>query len=692
MTVSGWGFSLMDTLVDIQIKSESEKTCIINRAERADVEQAYDLDKGVKKGFHLEYKLDKNDANIIIEFKDGLCKHTHIINLKEIEREKKRNLRKKYVRFIRSIRVRNVINGMRMMKKHGFSFFYSTLKSKITFEQSAISYHNWYLHHRASADELDQQKNKGFNYEPLVSIVVPTFNTPKSFLIEMIESVRQQTYSHWELCIADGDSKSVEVKDLLQHYAKLDSRIKVKFLNENKGISGNSNEALSLATGKYIGLFDHDDLLTPDALYEVVKSINENNRPDFIYSDEDKIDEKGHEYFDPHFKPDWSPDTLRSYNYICHFTVFSKKLLDKVGVFNSDFDGSQDYDLILRLTEQAEGIIHIPKILYHWRSHLNSTASNVSAKTYTMDAAKKALYAHLERVGLAGTVQDNTLVTSYRTQYELTGTPKVSILIPNKDQYETLKICIDSILRETTYKNYEIIIIENNSTTPEIFDYYKSLEGNEQIKIVTWKDGFNYSAINNFGAKYASGEHFVLLNNDIEIITPRWIEEMLMYVQRSDVGIAGAKLYYPDNSIQHAGVIIGLGGVAGHSHKYFPREVDGFKGRLKIVQNLSAVTAACLMVRKEVFEQVEGLDERFKVAFNDVDFCLKVRAMGYQVIFTPFAEMYHHESISRGAEDTPEKIERFKGEIALFHKKWGGYVDPFYSPNLTLDREDFSYK
>ncbi|MGL4774337.1 MAG: glycosyltransferase family 2 protein, partial [Clostridium sp.] len=558
--------------------------------------------------------------------------------------------------------------------------------------RDTVNYDEWFKKNKVTEETLQLQREHVFEYTPKISIVVPTYNTKKEFLIEMIESVRNQSYSNWELCIADGASTLQETLETLKEYES-DERIKIKYLDKNLMISGNTNHALELVTGEYIGLFDHDDLLTEDALYEVVKVLNENRDADFIYSDEDKVDETGSEYFDPHFKPDWSPDTLTSYNYITHFTVFAKKLLNECGNFNSEFDGSQDYDMFLRLTEKANNIVHIPKILYHWRVHKNSTAGGIGQKKYAIDAAKKALKNHLNRMGYEGKIKDGLFAGSYKTEYSIIGNPKVSIVIPNKDQVDTLKKCINSILKRSTYKNYEIIIAENNSEEEKTFKYYKELESKNNIKVVVWDSGFNYSAINNFAVKQSSGEYIILLNNDIEIISNKWIEEMLMHAQRKDVGIVGAKLYYEDDTIQHAGVILGIGGVAGHSHKYFHRAEDGHVGRLKVIQNLSAVTAACLMVRRDVYDEVEGLDEEFKVAFNDVDFCMKVRTRNYNVIFTPYAEMYHYESKSRGSEDTPEKIKRFNGEIARFEEKWGLWIrDPYYNENLTLEREDFSLK
>lgn len=552
-------------------------------------------------------------------------------------------------------------------------------------------YYAWRKKHIPSNGQLAEQAKSEFPYMPKISVVVPTYNTPKHFLTEMIESVVSQSYQNWELCIADGASTNENTLKILKEYQEKDQRIKVEFLEENLMISGNTNIALSLATGDYIGLFDHDDLLTKDALYEIAKAINKNNNPDLLYTDEDKVDENNAIFFGHHFKPDWSPDTLRGGNYICHFFVFKAEMLDKVGGFRSEFDGSQDHDLIFRMTEVANHIVHIPKVLYHWRVHQNSVAAIPETKLYAYEAGLNAVRSHLERVGMEADVEHGAKLGLFRIRYKIKNNPKVSIVIPNKDGKECLQLCIDSIFEKSTYSNYEIIVVENNSTTAEVFDYYTEIE-KMGVKVVSWEGGyFNYSAINNYGAKFATGEQLILLNNDVEIITPNWIEEMLMYSQREDVGIVGAMLYYPDDTIQHAGVILGLGGVAGHSHKNYARGDHGYVMWLDNVRNVSAVTAACLMVKKEVFDEVEGLDELFEVAFNDVDFCLKVRKLNKLIVWTPFAELYHHESKSRGTEDTAEKIARFNREVNRMQSKWKNSLkDPYYNQNLTLSREDFT--
>ena len=525
------------------------------------------------------------------------------------------------------------------------------------------------------------------------SVVVPLYNTPIKFLKEMIKSVQNQTYSNWQLCLADGsDSEHNYVGEYVT--ALNDNRICYKKLDENKGIADNTNECIALADGDFIALFDHDDLLHPSALFEMAKAID--NGADFVYTDEVTFVSRTSNITIYNFKPDYSPDTLRSYNYICHFTAFSRELLDMTGGFNREYDGSQDYDLILRLTEKAKNIVHIPKVLYFWRSHKASVASDVSAKPYVVESAKKALKAHIERIGLSGRVEDAVVPTTYKIQYDIIGEPMVSIVIPNKDHTDDLEKCLASVYQKSTYKNFEVIVVENNSTEEKTFEYYEEakLKYND-LKVIVWDSGFNYSAINNFAVKQANGEYILLLNNDIEVITPDWLEQMLMFAGRKDVGAVGSKLYYADDTIQHAGVIVGLGGVAGHSHKGYARENPGYMARASIAQNLSACTAACLMIRKDVYDEVGGLEEGYAVAFNDIDFCMKIRAAGYLIVFTPFAEFYHYESKSRGDEDTPEKRARFNSEVFRFQERWGKELkagDPYYNPNLTLDSEDFALR
>lgn len=549
---------------------------------------------------------------------------------------------------------------------------------------------------RLSKREIRRQKNHVFPKNIKYSIIVPLYNTPHNFLEEMIESVLKQTYSNFELCLADASDDGYEFITEYVNSLK-DDRIKYKKLEKNYGISGNTNIAIEMSTGDYIALFDHDDYLHQSALYYYTKAICEQNA-DFIYCDEDKFTNIKSPKFGAYYKPDFAPDMLRCNNYICHFTVFKKSLLDKTGLFNPELDGSQDHDMILRLTEVAENIVHIPRILYHWRISPQSVASDPNAKPYTGLAGRKAVQNHLDRLGLKGSVTSTEFHPNfYRIHYDIVGEPLVSIIIPTMDYTDVLSRCLDSIFEKTTYKNFEIILVENNSKKKETFEFYDTLESNDKIRVITCDtDGvFNYPKINNAAAKVAKGEYFLFLNNDTEVIAPNWIEEMLMFAQRSDVGAVGAKLYFPDYTIQHGGVILGVGGVAGHGHLNFPGDDVGYFGRLILQCNYTAVTAACVMIRKDVYNEVGGLDESFKVAFNDVDLCMKIRKAGYLICWTPYAELYHYESKSRGYEDNPKKIARFKSEMFLFQERWQKEIrkgDPYYNENLTLDAEIFTDK
>ena len=534
---------------------------------------------------------------------------------------------------------------------------------------------------------------------PKISIVVPLYNTPLNFLEELLDSVVNQTYRNWELCCVDA-GQDTAVGQHVQARAKADPRIRYQKLTENEGIAGNTNHGFELATGDYIALLDHDDILHPCALWYTAQAIVEQGA-DFVYTDEATFEGKVENVVLYHFKPDFMLDNLRSNNYICHLTTFSKVLMEQAGGGErAEYNGSQDYDLFLRLTEKAQKIAHIPHALYYWRSSPNSTASDISAKTYCIDAGIAALKAHYARCGVA--VDDVTLIPGtpgyYKTDYTMAHPGRVSILIPTCDHIRDLETCVESIYARTTYPDFEIILIENNSKAPETFRTYKRMqkEHPDNLKVVTWEGkGFNYSALNNFGEKFATGEYLLLLNNDTEVITAAWLEEMVMYAQQKRVGCVGAKLLYPDDTIQHAGVGFGIGGVAGHLHKYYPASSDGYMGRLNYVQDVYADTAACLLIRKEIYDEVGGLDESYAVAFNDVDFCVRVRQAGYTNVFTPFAQLYHYESKSRGMEDNPEKQKRFQGEVLRFQARWGDLLakgDPCTNPNFDIQREDFSLK
>ena len=552
-----------------------------------------------------------------------------------------------------------------------------------------------------SEEEAARQRAERFPRMVKISILVPLWNNKREFQIEMLESVMNQTYENWELCLADGsDAEHDYIGELCREYAaKAGGRIVYKHLEKNGGIAGNTNECLKLATGEYIGLFDQDDVLHPSTLYEYVKVINEQGA-DYIYCDETTFHNGDiNKMLTMHFKPDFAPDNLRANNYICHFSVFSRELLDGTELFRSKFDGSQDHDMILRLTDNAKKVVHVPKLLYYWRSHSGSVASGIQAKPYAIQAAKGAVAEHLQKHGYTHfqIYSTRAFETIFRIRYQIIGNPKISIVIANKDHEQDLRRCITSIIEKSTYDNYEIIVVENNSTTPEIQAYYQELADNERVKVITYQGAFNYSAVNNLGVSRADGEYILLLNNDTEVITVNWMEELLMYAQREDVGAVGAKLYYADKTIQHAGVVIGLGAhrTAGHTHYKQSRQNLGYMGRLCYAQNVSAVTGACLMVKRSLYDAVGGLDTGFAVSLNDVDFCLKLRKQGYLNVWTPFAELYHYESISRGLDDQGEKAERYNKESESFRSKWKEELekgDPYYNPNFSLDRSDFSLK
>ena len=560
------------------------------------------------------------------------------------------------------------------------------------------------LHGTASfpkPEQADKQRSAKFDKMVKISILVPLYNTPLNFLDEMIGSVINQTYQNWELCLADGsDDAHDNVGARCQEYREKDKRIVYKKLAANGGISANTNECYTMASGEYIGLFDHDDVLHPSALYEYVKVINEEGA-DYLYCDETTF--KGdsiNNMITLHFKPDFAPDNLRANNYICHFSVFSRRLLEGTELFRSGFDGSQDHDMILRLTSSARKVVHVPKLLYYWRSHKASTASDISAKPYAIAAAKGAVADHLTRCGFKNFEIKSTRAfdTIFEIKYEILSEDKISILIPNKDHLEDLRRCIHSIQERSTYEDYEIIVIENNSTEKAVFDYYDTLREQKNITVVTYTGAFNYAKINNFGAGFATGKYLLLLNNDTQVISMNWLEAMLMYAQRPDVGAVGAKLYYGDRTIQHAGVVIGLGAhrTAGHTHYKINYDNLGYMGRLCYAQNVSAVTGACLMVRKSLYDALGGLDEAFAVALNDVDFCLRIRDKGYLNVFTPFAELYHFESASRGSDAADsQKAARYEEESALFRGRWKELLakgDPYYNPNFSLDRSDYSLR
>lgn len=601
----------------------------------------------------------------------------------------------KWINYIKKIKPYNIKKGIRYLKHFGFKEFMIRLQERM--EPEEVPYGPWYEQYKPAEKELEKQRNTRFSHKVKISIVVPAYRTPELFLRQMIESVQQQTYGNWELCIANASPEDAQMAKVLNEYQAADKRILVKDLTENAGIAQNTNQALAMATGDFIGLLDHDDLLAPNALYEVAAAIEKNPKIDVLYTDEDKVNTDLTEHFQPHLKPDFNLDLLRSNNYICHFFLAKRSIVEKVGGFREEYNGAQDYDFIFRCTDDAEVIYHIPEILYHWRTHQASTADNPASKLYAFEAGRKAIEAHLEKRGQKGAVSLKKDLGFYRVKYPVVGSPPVSIIIPNKDQKETLETCIKSVLAKTAYPNYEIIIVENNSTTEEIFSYYKKLEKRDNIHVVTWKGegGFNYSAINNFGVSKAKGDYLLFLNNDVEVLEDTWLEEMLGNCQRPEVGITGVKLLYPDGTIQHAGTVIGIGGVAGHMFVDMPGSRSGYMHKASLQLNYSAVTAACMMMKRSVFEEINGFEEKLAVAFNDVDLCLRTVKAGYLVVYNPYVVLYHYESRSRGQENSEEKIRRFQGEIEFMRTRWDDLLkkgDPYYNKNLSLSKWNYSLR
>ncbi len=558
-------------------------------------------------------------------------------------------------------------------------------------------YQRWMQQHTPTAADLAQMQvaAKSLAYQPLISVVMPVYNPPIAFLKAAIESVLAQVYPYWELCIADDASTEAQVQSILDEYVSQDQRIKVVYRQENGHISAASNSALSQASGDYIALLDHDDLLAPEALYEIAALLNQHPEADMLYSDEDKLSEQGERVM-PFFKPDWCPDSFLSRMYTCHLGVYRRSLVEAIGGFRVGYEGSQDYDLVLRLTEQTQQIFHLPKVLYHWRSHSNSVSVHHNAKPYAEDAAVRAIAeAHQRRGEAIRSVETNTKYPGvYITRYQISDYRRVSIIIPTRNQAELLEQCLRSIFEYTKYPNYEVVLIDNGTDEPEAIAAISRWQQQEPVRLKCYSLDipFNYSKINNYAVKQATGDYLLFLNNDIQVLTPDWIEAMVEQVQRPTVGAVGAQLFYPDNTIQHAGVVLGVAGVAGHSHKYFPAEAQGYFSQIVSINNYSALTAACLICRRELFDQVNGFNESLAVAFNDVDFCLKIKQLGYHNLYLPHVRLYHYESKSRGMEDTAQKQQRFKLERSLMQEQWGHLLqqDPCYSPNLSLAREDYS--
>lgn len=560
------------------------------------------------------------------------------------------------------------------------------LKKKLTGNEYA-DYDTWLRIMRVSRQELFEQRKTKFSYAPKFSVVVPLYHTPAKFLKDLVRSMMYQSYANWELCLVNASPEDVQLTSLLENWAMRDKRIRVIRLEKNLGIAQNTNAGIAASTGEFIAFLDHDDFLEPDALFCYADALNKDKTIDVFYSDEDKTDEYAAHYFYPHFKSDFNIDLLHANNYMCHFLAVRKSLVDTVGGLNEKFDGAQDYDFVLRLTENTKKIYHCPRILYHWRCSNQSTAANQGNKMYAIHAGKAALNAHYKRIGWNARAQEGAVDGWYQTKFTLKEEPLVSILIPNKDHTDDLDVCLNSFFERADYQNYEFIIIENNSVLPETFAYYEKIEKeHDNVKVVYWEAGFNYSAINNFGFKFAKGDYIMLLNNDVELITPDIFQSMLGFCMRPEVGIVGAKLLYNDHTVQHAGVLVGAGGLADHVFKGIHEDDPGYMGRAISSQDVSAVTAACLLVKRSVYEEVGGLEDEFQVAFNDVDFCLKVRKAGYLIVYDADVKLFHYESKSRGMEDTTERFIRFGNEMMLLNSKWdilSTFVDPYYNPNFS---------
>lgn len=686
MTISGWAMGVEPVCFEVLDSDGKKLDKTLERYYRKDVASLYqEAPSDYEAGFKITVSTESS-AGFLLQMKSKDRISVYQNSFARIQRGKT-SAAMSAPRMFEKVTSYYRRNGMRSTVRR--------VKTKLL-KQPEQTYQLWRAEHLVTPQELEAQRKIKFAYEPVFSIVIPLYQTPKKYLNELIASVRAQTYGNWELCLADGSGDAGQLTDLLEKYQREDSRIHYKTLKSNEGISANTNAAIQMATGDYIIFADHDDLIPPEALFECAKALNEDRSIDMIYSDEDKVDMNGKSYFEPNFKPDINIDLLCSMNYICHLCVVKRELLDRAGCLRSEFDGAQDYDLILRCVEQAAKIHHIPKVLYHWRCHLNSTAANPESKLYAFEAGKAAIEEHYRRLGIPARVEHSTYYGMYHTIYQWEEQPLVSILIPNKDHTEDLKKCMNSIFERSSYENYEFIIIENNSTEEETFAVYKELEeAHQNVHVVYYEGDFNFSKINNFGAGYAKGEYFLLLNNDTEVIHSDTIWEMLGCCMREDVGIVGAKLNYADDTIQHAGVVIGFGGTAGHTFIGLSRYDLGYQGRIVCTQDYSAVTAACMMTKRSVFEEVGGLTEELKVAFNDIDYCMKVRTAGKLVVYNPYAELYHYESKSRGMEDTPEKVIRFNRETEEFQNRWKDILqkgDPYFNPNLTLDKSDFSLK
>lgn len=681
--ITGWSLDEIGNYIPkIEVHSKFLDTAKIEHIYRADVNDLYKLGSEIKVGFKITVTMSKKNEKFDLVFFIGSIKKTI-----QVDTTKSYPL----VAGTESKLSRNIFlmkKGIKYLKKNGIRSTVQRLRLQPNIENKSEDYTKWIKKNEVwNLNELEK-KCEEFSYCPKISVLMPVYNVEEKWLAKCIQSVQAQVYKNWELCIADDASTDINVKKVLEKYASQDERIKVIFRKENGHISRATNSALEIATGEYIALLDNDDELAPIAFYEVIKLLNENSNLDLIYSDEDKIDMNGNR-FEPAFKPDWSPDLLLGTNYISHLGIYRRSIVNEIGGFRVGYEGSQDYDLVLRFTEKTNKnkIAHIPKVLYYWRVLPTSTAADQSSKGYAFEAGRRALEDALKRRSIKGNAKHAAGNGLFDVEYDLLSEDLISIIIPTRDGYKDMKRCLDSIIDKSTYQNFEIIVADNGSVDPKMEQLYNEKKQmlHERFTVISIDIPFNYSRINNLAVKEAKGKYLLFLNNDTEVITPDWLEKMLSFAQLNRIGCVGAKLYYPNHSIQHAGVILGLGGAAGHGHHTFPRGDFGYFGRLEINVNYLAVTAACLMIKRDDFETVKGFDEELTVAFNDVDLCLKIYELGRDNVWLHGVELFHFESQTRGYEDNPEKLERFNSETNLMENRWEKYIknDPYYSPNLS---------
>jgi len=686
ITIIGWLAVSEDAEIKV-LDGNNEISAEVVRKYRKDVRDLFkEADSNSR--FGIEIIIPKKDyKNLKIFVRDSICERYLNVNFNKLStkpgvEQHPRNILKRAVDYFRANGIKATIT--RTAEK---------LTNADQKEDEVELYRRFLEKHQVTEDELEEQRKTVFGFQPKISIVIPIYNTPLNFLKELIDSVINQTYSNWQLCLADGSDTNALEKSV-KEFSNNDPRVLYHLLGFNDGISNNTNGAIAMADGDFIAFSDHDDLITPNALFEVVKALNSDPEVDCVYTDEDKIDMDGKTLFMPHFKPDLNIDLLCSYNYITHLFVARKSIIDEIGGLHQEFDGSQDHDTIFRCIEKSRKVYHVPKVLYHWRCHKNSTAMNPESKMYCYEAGRDAVQAHLDRIGVPAKVEMASNYGHYITHYLWKEKPLVSIIIPNMNHKDDLDKCVSSILEKSEYDNFEIIIVENNSTDKEIFEYYKTIEANSKIKIVTYKGDFNYSKINNFGVENANGDYLLFLNNDTELCNASGIKEMLDICMRDDVGAVGARLYFADNTVQHAGVILGAGGVANHAFYKTERGDVGYFFRSVSVQDVTAVTAACMLTKRAAFEEVNGFSEDLAVAFNDIDYCLKLRRNNKLIVYTPFSEWYHYESKSRGYEDSPEKVQRLQHETEVFMGRWKAIVekgDPYYNPNFSYASADYKY-